>query len=118
MSMENSRDVEDYLQSMLDLSNAEHRLFVENLLSRMGYTHGEPKDRHAKKKSAVDNEHEKGTSTTKGSKKKVKQVNLFSTEGRLKDNIVIPGQHWYFFINKVCTNTICCIILKIFIIQV
>lgn len=90
ISMESSRDVEDYLQSMLDLSNPEHRQFVEMLLNQLGHTHETgasqtnyipPANKHSVK------------NLSSGSKKRVKQVNLFSSEGRAKENVILPGQH-------------------------
>lgn len=100
MSMENSRDIEDYLQSMLDVSNPEHRRFVEGLLTRLG---------HAvvpvEKSTAVQKNNDivfKGQPTKpqkdlpnnqQHSKKRVKQINLFSKEGQAKESITLPGQH-------------------------
>lgn len=104
MSMENSRDVEDYLQSMLDLSNPEHRRFVEALLSRLGHVNEKsslgkgqvqqiPSGNQAKNQQQVESK--------QPSKKKVKQINLFSKEGQAKETITLPGQHKYISLNGV-----------------
>ena len=105
MTME-SRDIEDYLQSMLDLSNPEHRRFVEMLLGRLGHSHAadgnKNKDSGATKKQnliqlvqpAADSTGNKAPQQ-QSSKKKVKQINLFSKEGQARENITLPGQHRY-----------------------
>lgn len=96
MSMESSRDVEDYLQSMLDLSNPEHRRFVEALLNRLGHAYSSKsipqKSSNAKLKSSAPS-----TGNKPSARKKVKQVNLFSKEGQARESITLPGQHRYFF---------------------
>lgn len=113
MSMENSRDIEDYLQSMLDLSNPEHRQFVEILLNQLGHSFANDSQDttlHVKretntatkagasvkgKQQAHGNPNSKPNSkeTEKKTKKKPKQVNLFSAEGKAKESITLPGQH-------------------------
>ncbi|EFX82942.1 hypothetical protein DAPPUDRAFT_315992 [Daphnia pulex] len=94
ISMESSRDVEDYLQSMLDLSNPEHRRFVEVLLNRLGYSI------EKKSPTTIQTGSKKGQQVGKEdisdkqqSKKRVKQINLFSKEGQAKETITLPGQH-------------------------
>jgi len=90
MSMESSRDVEDYLQSMLDLSNPEHRQFVEILLNQLGHSYGQ-EAQQTKPTSQSKNPSSQNPSAS--SKKRAKQVNLFSAEGKAKENVVLPGQH-------------------------
>jgi hypothetical protein len=94
--MESSRDVEDYLQSMLDLSNPEHRRFVEVLLNRLGYSIEKKSptttQTGSKKGQQVSKE---DISNKQQSKKRVKQINLFSKEGQAKETITLPGQHKY-----------------------
>ena len=101
--MENSRDVEDYLQSMLDLSNPEHRRFVETLLNRLGHA-VEKVSPPLKSKAQMgftgqQEKTQEGVSNNKQQpKKKVKQINLFSKEGQAKETIILPGQHKYNFL--------------------
>ena len=101
LSMENSRDVEDYLQSMLDVSNPEHRRFVEGLLSRLGHSAPEgtavskgKKDANLQKSQSIKSQADMPTNQ-QSSKKRVKQINLFSKEGQAKESITLPGQHRY-----------------------
>jgi len=89
MSMDSSRDVEDYLQSMLDLSNPEHRQFVEILLNQLGHSHDIKTQQQTNSSPQINKQSVKNPS----SKKRVKQVSLFSAEGLAKENIILPGQH-------------------------
>ena len=92
MSMDSSRDVEDYLQSMLDLSNPEHRQFVEILLNQLGHSY----DTSINKNGNIPPIKQQANGKTQQkslSKKKTKQINLFSAEGKAKENITLPGQH-------------------------
>lgn len=101
MSMENSRDIEDFLQSMLDLSNQEHRKFVEMLLGKLGHAvvSGNSKDggkirkenliQFVKQPDSIGDTMQKQQS----SKKKVKQISLFSKEGQARESVTLPGQH-------------------------
>jgi len=90
--MDSSRDVEDYLQSMLDLSNPEHRQFVEILLNQLGHSY----DTSINKNGNIPPIKQQANGKTQQkslSKKKTKQINLFSAEGKAKENITLPGQH-------------------------
>lgn len=87
--MDSSRDVEDYLQSMLDLSNPEHRQFVEILLNQLGHSHDIKTQQQTNSSPQINKQSVKNPS----SKKRVKQVSLFSAEGLAKENIILPGQH-------------------------
>jgi hypothetical protein len=96
--MDSSRDIEEYLQSMLDLTNPDHLKFVEDLLHRLGHSQGTALALKSKSQTAT-NLSMKGASQqqpqmTKSSKGKVKQINLFSAEGKARENITLPGQHW------------------------
>ena len=99
MSMENSRDIEDYLQSMLDLSNPQHMRFVEDLLQKLGHSHSHSKPAPVKNISMTMAKESSGTiskpapATKQGQKGKAKQINLFSAEGKALENITLPGQH-------------------------
>ena len=95
MSMDNSRDVEDYLQSMLDLSNPEHRRFVEVLLNRLGHSIEKKAPKTAQTGSKGQQSKEEISNKQQQSKKRVKQINLFSKEGQAKETITLPGQHKY-----------------------
>jgi hypothetical protein len=94
--MENSRDVEDYLQSMLDLSNPEHRRFVEVLLNRLGHSIEKKAPKTTQTGSKGQQGKEEISNKQQQSKKRVnKQINLFSKEGQAKETITLPGQHKY-----------------------
>lgn len=98
MSMENSRDVEDYLQSMLDLSKPEHRRFVEVLLNRLGHSIEKSTGKGQNKTGLAGQQGTKPqqeVSNTQQPKKRVKQINLFSKEGQAKEIMTLPGQHKY-----------------------
>ena len=101
--MENSRDVEDYLQSMLDLSNQEHRKFVETLLNRLGHSFDKSPAGKVQSRTELKGKESK-TQQDEGNKqqgkKRVKQINLFSKEGQAKDSILLPGQHRYVFVHS------------------
>ncbi len=111
MSMENSRDVEDYLQSMLDLSNHEHRCFVETLLNRLGHSVKKVSPT-SKGQSQIEFKDQKGkiqqdvSNNKQQSKKKVKQINLFSQEGQARESITLPGQHKYLYFFCLYTSPI------------
>lgn len=98
--MENSRDVEDYLQSMLDLSNPEHRRFVEALLSRLGHsiekTSPPAKSPTLQGSTNIQGKSQQELNNKQQSKKRVKQINIFSKEGQAKESITLPGQHKYY----------------------
>lgn len=105
--MESSRDVEDYLQSMLDLSNPEHRKFVELLLKKLG--HSFDSSSPVGKKSMASNQKSSGKTQQQDvngrqeqmpSKKKTKQVNLFSKEGQMRESVTLPGQHRYSLLSQ------------------
>ena len=103
--MESSRDIEDYLQSMLDLSNPEHQAFVESLLRKLGHSIVDDRSPGKKNKASsalpviqfIGEMKEKPESSkvpAQNSKnKKVKQVNLFSKEGQAREAVTLPGQH-------------------------
>ena len=108
MSMECSRDVEDYLQSMLDMSDRDHLRFMEDLLHRLG--HSPSRTVKAAKSSGFPSKQpaagnvpaaagktrppQQQAPPSRASKAKAKQVNLFSAEGKARQNVILPGQHW------------------------
>lgn len=107
--MQNARDLDEYLRTLLDYDNPKHRQFVSELKKRqagnndlMGY----------KKSSIVEvpvnqkqNEKKKGKAKAsvqqvqetpkpeKVEKKKTKFVNLYSQEGRDRETILLKGRH-------------------------
>ncbi len=102
--MESSRDIEDYLQSMLDLSNPDHQAFVESLLRKLGHSIVDDRSPAKKKASSalpviqfigeMKEKPESSKAPVQNSKnKKVKQVNLFSKEGQAREAVTLPGQH-------------------------
>lgn len=102
--MESSRDVEDYLQSMLDLSNSDHRSFVQLLLKRLDHSNDTsspakkgPSVTTASKVVATRSTQQESSSkaTTVSAKKKPKQINLFSKEGKERETVTLPGRHKY-----------------------
>ena len=98
MSMDSSRDIEEYLQSMLDLTSPDHLKFVEDLLHRLGHSQGSALVLQSKSQTATNisgkGANQQQPQMTKSSKTKIKQINLFSAEGKARENITLPGQHW------------------------
>jgi len=107
MTMENSRDIEDFCNQLLDLSNPEHRKFVELLLGKLGHSFDHAvvpdkskdtgKIRKEKLIKFVNQPDSIGENVQQqqqqSSKKKVKQVSLFSKEGQARESVTLPGQH-------------------------
>jgi hypothetical protein len=79
---------------MLDLSNPEHRRFVEVLLNRLGHSN-ENKAPTTTQTGSKGQRSKEEISNQQQSKKRVKQINLFSKEGQAKETITLPGQHKY-----------------------
>ncbi|XP_075215952.1 activating signal cointegrator 1 isoform X2 [Lycorma delicatula] len=118
MGIENDRDLEDYLKTLLDFTNIQHRNFLQELLQRrqrvtvqqdvQGYKKNDvsevyfPQKNADKKKKGGKSEDKEGnngdiketgdTSSFHG-KKKTKYVNLYSQEGLKKDIILLKGRH-------------------------
>lgn len=110
MSMENARDVHEYLQSLLDLTNPKHRQFLEDVKKRVkigkdqiGYKkandtiNNTKRKQNEKKKNKGKGKEDKETKLVqetpqeKSEKKKTKFVNLYSQEG--KPEILLKGRH-------------------------
>ncbi|XP_021936122.1 activating signal cointegrator 1 isoform X2 [Zootermopsis nevadensis] len=114
LSIENARDLEDYLKTLLNFSSAHHRQFYEELLQKrqVGFT-GLPLDIQGYKKSETEQiyVHPKQTEKKKKSKgqfedtsqkenvkepqgkKKSKFVNLYSSDGQARDVVILKGRH-------------------------
>ncbi|XP_023704813.1 activating signal cointegrator 1 [Cryptotermes secundus] len=110
LSIENARDLEDYLKTLLNFNNAHHRQFYEELLQKRqaGFT-GVPLDFQGYKKCQTEQIYfpPKQTERKKKSKgqpeeisqkepqgkKKSKFVNLYSPDGQAKDIILLKGRH-------------------------
>ncbi|XP_076645075.1 activating signal cointegrator 1 isoform X2 [Halictus rubicundus] len=110
MSMENERDLDEYLTSLLDCSNPRHRQFITDLKKQQALY----KDRGYKKANNVNDESTKQSGKKKGKvkskekrenkqfqenvkiekveKKKVKYVNLYSQDGKV-ETVLLKGRH-------------------------
>ncbi|XP_026463973.1 activating signal cointegrator 1 [Ctenocephalides felis] len=94
MSIENNRDAEDYLATLLDFSNPEHKLFLIDLISKRNEVKKpnlklKQNQGNVKKGSSIKTSSEDST----GAKKKTKFVNLYSPEGQSRDVILLKGRH-------------------------
>ncbi|XP_076751440.1 activating signal cointegrator 1 [Xylocopa sonorina] len=112
MEMQNVRDLDEYLRSLLDYSNGKHRQFIEELKKRhasskdqTGYkkvndTSNTKKKQNDKKKGKVKTKENKEIKQVqeivkieKVEKKKPKFVNLYSQEGKDRAAILLKGRH-------------------------
>lgn len=110
LSIENVRDLEDYLKTLLNFSDARHRQFYEELLQKRqeGFT-GLPLDMQGYKKSEMEEIYISAKLTEKKKKskgqledtsqkepqgkKKSNFVNLYSPDGQARDIILLKGRH-------------------------
>lgn len=110
MSMENERDLNEYLTSFLDCNNSRHKQFIAELKKQQALY----KDQGYKKANNVGNESTKQNGKKKGKvkskekrenkqlqenvkiekvdKKKVKYVNLYSQDGK-SETVLLKGRH-------------------------
>ncbi|XP_063229432.1 activating signal cointegrator 1 [Bacillus rossius redtenbacheri] len=115
LAIENVRDLEDYLKTLLDFNNSQHRRFFSELLEQRQLAmnanvldaHGykkPPKEQdfvmpkhEKKKKSKILTEEnvvfQNPAEETIQTKRKQKYVNLYSQEGQEKDVILLKGRH-------------------------
>ncbi|XP_046753598.1 activating signal cointegrator 1 [Diprion similis] len=111
LQMQNARDLDEYLKTLLDYDNPKHRQFVSELKKRqagnndlMGYkkssiseTSINPKQNDKKKgKSKGANQQtqmQENIKPERVEKKKTKFVNLYSPEGRDRETIMLKGRH-------------------------
>ncbi|KAJ4448144.1 hypothetical protein ANN_10157 [Periplaneta americana] len=114
LSIENARDLEDYLKTLLNFSNAQHRQFYMELLQKrqvgvsglaqdvQGYKKSEmeeiyipPTQTEKKKKSKGQPEDVAPKENVKEfqGKKKSKFVNIYSSDGQARDVILLKGRH-------------------------
>ncbi|PSN34001.1 Activating signal cointegrator 1 [Blattella germanica] len=112
LSIENVRDLEDYLKTLLDFKNLRHRQFHEELLQKrqiglsnslefQGYKKSEQQESYIpakqtekkrKNKNQTDDAPQKETPPSGEGKKKSKFVNLYSADGQAKDVIMLKEQ--------------------------
>lgn len=96
LTIENERDIDDYLKTLLDLSDPRHKKFLENF--KLIRHCNDDKKFHKKNDEFKENEkpgkkkESEPDSATKH-KKKTKFVNIFSPEGERKDIIFLKGRH-------------------------
>nr|XP_031829639.1 activating signal cointegrator 1 [Nomia melanderi] len=111
MKMQNERDLDEYLKSLLDCKNPKHKQFITDLKKQQASY----KDQGYKKSTNVDNESTKQNGKKKGKmkskekrenkqfqenikvekveKKKVKYVNLYSQDGKDRSTVLLKGRH-------------------------
>ncbi|XP_067003782.2 activating signal cointegrator 1 [Anabrus simplex] len=122
LAIENSRDLEDYLKTLLDFSNPQHSQFFQELLQKRQEYLGTTSEFQAYKKSEVEESYilpkqnekkrkgkgqvqapaqanidiisvQKENKEPQEKKKKSKFVNLYSQEGQMKDVVLLKGRH-------------------------
>lgn len=97
MSIENKRDVEDYLATLLDFNNPDHKLFLIDFLNKRSEVN-KPNAKLKQNKVTSKNQQtlpSKSASVVEessGAKKKTKYINLYSAEGQSKDVILLKGK--------------------------
>ncbi|XP_077300872.1 activating signal cointegrator 1 [Arctopsyche grandis] len=106
LAIDNGRDLEEYLKTLLDFENSQHRNFVSELLQRKGIKqqnqNNENNTGKSKKKFKAlslgsdvpveKNEKSKPEDPSAG-KKKPKFVNLYSQEGQNREIVLLKGRH-------------------------
>ncbi|KAG7210769.1 hypothetical protein KM043_012263 [Ampulex compressa] len=109
LQIENERDLDEYLKSLLDYGNPKHKQFIFELKKRQashndqaGYKKANDNDNIAKKqnekkkgkvKSKENAQPQEPVKMDKIEKKKTKFVNLYSQEGRDRTTILLKGRH-------------------------
>ncbi|KAK6639825.1 hypothetical protein RUM43_008100 [Polyplax serrata] len=109
-TIENERDLEDYLKTLLDMNNPKHRSFIDKYKSIRHIGEGRSDNESDKYKGAIkkkkkgnegkmdvktnENDDPDGAKLGAKPKKKNKYVNLYSEEGEKKDVILLKGRHW------------------------
>ncbi|XP_039277633.1 activating signal cointegrator 1 isoform X2 [Nilaparvata lugens] len=114
LGIENSRDLEDYLKTLLDFKNEKHKKFFHELVRRKQKSNSSQSDTQGtkklddmkeylptksseKKKKSTKNEEspkeikENSEPSSGSGKKKSKYVNIYSPEGQKKDTILLKG---------------------------
>ncbi|XP_057322102.1 activating signal cointegrator 1 isoform X1 [Microplitis mediator] len=109
LQIHNERDLDDYLQTLLDFSNPKHRNFVLELKRKRGAENhltgykkvddnfsnpnGQPQKQSDKKKNKTKDKEEKEILSEKNVKKKSKFVSIFSDDGKDKFTIMLKNRH-------------------------
>ncbi|XP_046661439.1 activating signal cointegrator 1 isoform X1 [Homalodisca vitripennis] len=109
-SIVNMRDLEDYIRTLLDFDNPQHKRFLQELIQRrkgsgVGYKKNEIEEdffapKVEKKKKDKGNKSQPASATSKkgvadqpAQAKKKKFVNLYSQEGQNRDVVLLKGRH-------------------------
>ncbi|XP_033226692.1 activating signal cointegrator 1 isoform X2 [Belonocnema kinseyi] len=112
LGIENERDLDEYLNTLLDYDNSKHRQFISQLKKKqasskdlIGYKKSSAnKDSSQFKSIQKPSEKKKGKTKVKEAptetpkpekieKKKAKYVNLYSQEGRDRETVLLKGRH-------------------------
>lgn len=110
LSIENVRDLEDYLKTLLNFSDTRHRQFYEELLQKrqegftgslldmQGYKKSETEEIYVSAKLTEKKKKSKGqlediSQKELQGKNKLKFIKLYSPDGRAKDIILLKGRH-------------------------
>ncbi|CAH0713138.1 unnamed protein product, partial [Brenthis ino] len=103
MSIQNEEELNDYLKTLLDFDNSQHKNFYFELTKKKFPNKG-PQTKQQKKKISKNKQQQDFVSTEKPvqnqpvenelkSKKKTKYVNLYSQEGKNAQVITLKGRH-------------------------
>ncbi|CAF4914770.1 unnamed protein product [Pieris macdunnoughi] len=102
LSMENEADITEYMKTLINFENPEHKSFFRELCNRKFPSKGTSLPRQLKKKISKNKQQpdvlqEKPIPTPNAeeskNKKKTKFVNLYSQEGKNAQTILIKGRH-------------------------
>ncbi|XP_046970213.1 activating signal cointegrator 1 [Vanessa cardui] len=104
LSIENEKDLNEYLKTLLDFENSQHKNFYLELIKKKFPSKGGTQTRQQKKKIAKNKQQQDFVSTDTNtqsqvvetdvkSKKKTKYVNLYSQEGKNAQVVLLKGRH-------------------------
>ncbi|CAH0590071.1 unnamed protein product [Chrysodeixis includens] len=101
MSIENENDLNEYMKTLLDFDNSQHKGFFLELCKRKYTGKGIAQTKQLKKKISKNKQQADFTSTEavqvqpedSKSKRKTKFVNLYSQEGKNAQVVMIKGRH-------------------------
>lgn len=103
MSLKEERSIDEYFETLLDVSVQEHRNFLNEYKHRVVPKKGKPNNRNKgnetkpqrepNKKSKEPSQPEKPPANSETSKKKNKFVSLYDEHGKMNDVVMLKGRH-------------------------
>ncbi|XP_050352168.1 activating signal cointegrator 1 [Nymphalis io] len=103
LSIENENDLNEYLKTLLNFENSQHKNFYLELIKKKFPSKGSTQTKQQKKKIAKNKQQQDFVSTEANSqsqvetdaksKKKTKFVNLYSQEGKNAQVVLLKGRH-------------------------